>query len=222
MQIIEAIKARASTRAFLDKPVSDTIVENILDAARFAPSGKNTQPWHVSVVMGDTKQRISQQLLQAYHKGEAPCPDYHYYADKLLVEQKQRAVACGMALYGALGIDRQDKVARGQVWEWNYEFFSAPVGLLIWLNRAEGDGKWFDVGAFCQTLMLAALEYDLATCAQASIAEYPDLIRAELKGVYDNHILVCGIALGYPDKQAPVNNYRTERMALDKFVRWYN
>ncbi|MHB8536240.1 MAG: nitroreductase family protein, partial [Sulfuricaulis sp.] len=48
MDILEAIRRRASTRAFLDKPVDRTTIEKILDTARWAPSGADIQPWHVA------------------------------------------------------------------------------------------------------------------------------------------------------------------------------
>ena len=65
MDIIEAIRDRVSTRAFVDRDVSKEVIEEVLDTARWAPSGVNTQPWQVAVVTGDTKQRIGDALAQA-------------------------------------------------------------------------------------------------------------------------------------------------------------
>jgi nitroreductase len=71
---------------------------------------------------------------------------------------------------------------------------------------------------FMQTLMIAAVDAGLATCPQAALAEYPDIVRAEL-GLTGCHI-VCGMALGYEDTHHPVNQYRTPRLSLDQFARW--
>ena len=50
MDVFEAIAARKSVRAFLDRPVGDEILEKILDAARRAPSARNAQEWRFVVV----------------------------------------------------------------------------------------------------------------------------------------------------------------------------
>ena len=55
MNVRDALIKRKSVRAFLEREVSAETVESILDAARWAPSGTNTQPWQVAVVRGDTK-----------------------------------------------------------------------------------------------------------------------------------------------------------------------
>jgi nitroreductase len=68
--------------------------------------------------------------------------------------------------------------------------------------------------------MLAATDQGLATCPQAALAEYPDVVRATLH-LPDHLILVCGLSLGYADPDAPVNKYRTTREPLSAFTRWY-
>ena len=47
---LQCIMTRPSVRAFLDKPVSDEIIENLLKAAMAAPSAKNQQPWAFIVI----------------------------------------------------------------------------------------------------------------------------------------------------------------------------
>ena len=49
-QIVEIIKSRRSIREFLVDPVEDSIIEDILEAGRWAPSGLNNQPWRFVVV----------------------------------------------------------------------------------------------------------------------------------------------------------------------------
>lgn len=48
--IIDIIRSRRSVREFQDRPIEDDLIENILDAGRWAPSGLNNQPWHFVVV----------------------------------------------------------------------------------------------------------------------------------------------------------------------------
>ncbi len=147
---MKAIKGRASTRAFLEKPVSHETVRTILNAARWAPSGANTQPWQVAVVTGDVKQRIGDAVVAAVNQGQKPNPDYHYYANRIPEPYRSRQIACGKALYGALGIERNDKERRKEQWLKNYHGFGAPLELFVFLedflekgSRVDAFTKWF-------------------------------------------------------------------------------
>ena len=92
----------------------------------------------------------------------------------------------------------------------NTEFFGAPVGLFFCLDRKVGPPQWSDVGMYMQTFMLLAVEQGLATCAQEFWARYPKTV-AKFVGLPDDHMLFSGMALGYADESAPINNWRTRR-----------
>ena len=64
MEVTDAIRNRKSTRAFLDKPVSEELISDILECARWAPSGVNSQPWHVAIVTGETKLKVGKTLAK--------------------------------------------------------------------------------------------------------------------------------------------------------------
>ncbi len=218
---LRIIRDRRSVRAFLDRPVPRETVERILEAARWAPSGVNTQPWEVCVVQGETRERISAAMLAARAAEQPPRPDYHYYPEEWVEPWLGRRRACGLALYGALGIGRRDKARRLEAWNANYRFFGAPVGLFFFMDRRLQQGSWLDMGMFIENVMLAARALGLGTCPQASLAEYPDIVRREL-GIADDRLLLCGMALGHPDPEAAVNRYRTEREPVASFSRWYD
>ncbi len=220
MDVLEAMRRRASTRAYLDKPVDRATIETILDAARWAPSGVDAQPWRVAVLTGKTKQSLSEELLAARVAGEPERPDYHYYPQRWQEPYKSRRLACGLALYQALGIGRDDTDRRMKSWNNNYRFFGAPIGLLFFVDRSLAQGSWVDMGMFIENVMLAASAQGLATCPQASIAEYPDIAR-KLLNISDSQALVCGMALGYADASAAVNHYRTAREAVNSFTTWH-
>ncbi|HID46679.1 MAG TPA: nitroreductase [Chromatiaceae bacterium] len=220
MNVIEAIESRISTRAYLDKPVGKDRIKKLLDAARWAPSGVNTQPWQVAVVQGEKLRQLSDAFLRRAEAGVKPAPDYAYYPGEWVIPYKARRFRCGMDLYKALGIGREDKEKRRQAALDNYRFFGAPVSLFFFMDKALGKGSWLDMGMFIQSVMLAAREYGLGSCPQASTADYPDVVREKL-GVPDQNLLLCGMALGYPDDTHPVNQYRTLREEVDAFTSWF-
>ncbi|HDK38539.1 MAG TPA: nitroreductase [Thiolapillus brandeum] len=221
MDIKQAITGRISTRAYLDKTVSRESIRKILDIARWSPSGVNTQPWQVAVVQGDMLQQLSEAFLHLAAEGVKPNPDYDYYPGEWIDPYKQRRFQCGMDLYQALEIGREDKDRRIEAALNNYRFFGAPVSLFFFMDRRLGQGSWLDMGMFIQSVMLAAREYGLGSCPQASTADYPNVVREKLQ-VSDQNLLLCGLALGYPDEQHPVNQYRTERESVDTFCTWFD
>ncbi len=221
MDMITGMKARQSTRAFLPREVEKEKIIRILDAARWAPSGANMQPWHVVVVQGSSKQRITDALVSAHERGQQETLDYQYYPDEWFEPFKSRRRATGLALYGALGIGREDTQARHEAWNDNYRFFGAPVGLLVFLDRRLNQGSWIDIGMFLQNILLAAESEGLATCPQAALAEYPETIR-HLLGIGEHLALACGISLGYPDNDAPANSFRTTREPVEAFTSWHD
>lgn len=220
MDVITAISGRRSVRAFLDKEVPQETIVNILNAARFAPSGVNTQPWHVAIVGPKHRQLISQDIIQAKMGGIPENPDYQYYPTQWVEPFKSRRKACGLALYDALNISYGDTEKRKIQWFRNYHFFDAPCGLIFYLDATLCKGSWMDMGMFIQNVMLAARYYDLETCPQAALAEYPDIIRQHLQITPDYHI-VCGMALGFADWSHPVNQYRTAREETSQFTTWH-
>ncbi len=221
MNITEAIRGRASTRMFTDQAVSRDVIHQILDAARWAPSGVNTQPWQVAVVMGDAKRKIGDALVEARSLGQVANPDYKYYAERLTEPYRSRQKACGLALYGALGIGRDDTQDRMAQWLKNYHGFGAPVELLFLVDAILEKGSWLDMGMFIQNVMLAARAHGLATCPQAAMAEYPDIVRGFLQ-LPESQSLVCGVAIGHADPDDPINKYRTEREPVESFTKWFD
>ncbi len=219
--LLAVIRQRQCIRAFTEAPVHRQQIDTILETASWAPSGVNTQPWQVAVVTGRSKARITEQLIAARDNEETPNPDYAYYPDEWEEPYKGRRVACGKALYTALQIERHDAQRKKIAWENNYRFFGAPVGLFFFVDRRMNQGSWVDMGMFIQTVMLSAQALGLATCPQASLAEYPDKIRAIL-GIDAGLALVCGMSLGYADMSQPVNQYRLPRAGLDSFCHWYD
>lgn len=220
MNTIESIKTRHATRGYLDKPVERELIEKILDAARFAPSGVNTQPWQVAVVQGNTKQQLAEQIIAAKENNQSPNPDYAYYPERWDEPYKSRRKDCGLALYQALEIQRKDTEKQKQAWDNNYRFFNAPVGLLFFIDKQLNQGSWLDMGMFLQNIMLAATHYGLNTCPQAALAEYPDIVRS-LLNFDEKYAVVCGMALGYEDKTHPANRYRLDRESVDNFTCWF-
>ena len=220
MNVIEALNQRKSTRAFLHRDVDKAIVEEILYAARQAPSGANTQPWQVAVVSGEKKRTLEQRIEAAFHDGVEAKMDYFYYPTEWSEPYKSRRVACGLQLYTALQIEREDKQRRRDQWAANYRAFDAPVALFFFMDAGLQTGSFVDYGMFLQSVMLCAVDEGLATCPQAALGEFPQIVKETLDFPAES-ILLGGMALGYEDTEALVNSYRTPRLPVEAFTRFF-
>ena len=213
--VSQAVLSRHSCRAFADRPVERAIVRNLIEIARYAPSGGNLQPWIVHVLSGDSLARFRR--LMAPKIDAAPlggAAEYHVYPAHLKEPYRTRRFKVGEDMYGHIGVARENKVARIRQFARNFDFFGAPIGMFFLLDRSMGPPQWSDLGMFMQSFMLLAESEGLATCPQEYWARYPKTV-AKFVGLPDDHMLFSGMALGYADDDAPINQWRTRRDPIE-------
>jgi nitroreductase len=216
----DAITSRRSIRRFLPEPVPAATVEAILDAAARAPSGTNMQPWHGYALAGLAKEALIGAVQAVFDTGETGhTQEVQYYPDAFFEPYLSRRRAVGWNLYGKLGIARGEAVKMKAQHRRNFQFFDAPVGLIFTIDRRLATGSWLDYGMFLQNIMTAARGLGLDTCAQAAWSHYHRTIRPVL-GLSDEETVVCGMALGYADPDAPENTLVTSRTPAREFMRF--
>jgi nitroreductase len=219
MDVRDAIATRYSCRAFLPTPVPLDTVRDILDRAAGAPSGGNLQPWLVQAIAGGRLEALKAQLRPRFAKelprGEGA--EYQVYPPDLKEPYYTRRSRVGSQLYDSIGIPREDKAARYRQFSRNYLFYDAPVGLFVSMDRTMGAPQWSDVGGFIQNIMLLARAHGLHSCAQEAWTSWHKTVSAFLN-LPSEHILFCGIALGYADEAAPINGWRAEREPVEAFA----
>lgn len=216
MTLIDAIKLRRSVRGYQQKTVPQEEIDEIFSLAQLSPSNCNTQPWRVLLASAEQCNQIRQQLHNAFTSGQAMNPDFPALP-KFEGLLRDRQVACAQALYGAMGIERNDQAGRVHATARNYEFFDAPHIAFIGMDKAFSPAIAVDVGMYAQTLMLLMTSYGIASCAQASVAYYPDLVRSFFNEP-DTTGILFGISFGYEDAAIEANQARTERAQLSEVI----
>mgnify|MGYP001260425130 CR=1 FL=1 len=214
----QLVKTRQSVRAYLPTPVPHNLLHAVITSARQAPSGSNLQPGAFLCVQGAAREQLSKRLIDAWRNGQQEAEDYTYFPEPMPMTLKRRQAASAQALYGALGIARSDRAGRDAQFESNFRFFDAPVALVVTIGRDFGSGGYLDLGMAIYGLMMAAQSHGLATCAIGALATYPKLVRHSLQ-LDEDCAIVCGLALGYADAQAPVNRTSTTRCELQDYFR---
>lgn len=215
MHVHEAVAQRRSIRAFLPEPIPRETLTRIFERAQRAPSWCNIQPWRVWVASGETCATLKAQLVEAAG-ARMPSPDVPFPADYPEPYLTHRR-ACGKALYDAMGVRRDDGPARHAAWMRNFVAFDAPHVAIVAFDKRFATWAALDIGCWLETVMLLAEEEGYATCAQASLSLYPDVLRP-LLGIGDDVTILFGLGLGKPDPSAAANACVTTREPLEKNI----
>jgi len=218
VNVHDAVLSRHSCRSFTQRPVGTATLRELLDTARFAPSGGNLQPWMVHVLTGDSMLRFRAQLTPKLQADPlAGAAEYNVYPPQMKEPYRSRRQKSGEDMYGHISVRREDTAARRRQFACNFDFFGAPAAMFFFVDRSMGSPQWSDLGMFIQSIMLLARERGLETCAQESWAIWHKEVT-EFFSVEPALMLFCGMAIGFGDYDAPINRLRTERAAVDEFA----
>lgn len=236
MDFNEVLYSRRSIRAYSDRPVSQEVLDSILEDAIESPSSSNTQPFMLAVATGETCQQIGQELLANYQKinrfqrqplplklfniltsSARPDGDYIPILGKYPGVFQERRMHTGKGLYDIWGIKRGDRKARDAALAKNFTFFDAPVAIFVFLNPGMKETAFIDTGLMMQSLMLSATSRGLGTCAQATLAMWRSPLEKHFN-IPEGYKLVCGLSLGYPKDDEPANEYRPKKISLDDLL----
>lgn len=215
----KAIASRRAVRAFLPDPVDPALVRRLIELAAQAPSGTNMQPWRLRVLGPKVRARLETALVAALDDPSPREEEYRYYPATLREPYLSRRRKVGWDLYGLLGVAKGDHAGMRRQTEANLRFFGAPVAMMLTVDRDLEIGSWLDLGGFIQTLLIAAQGHDLDSCPQAIFASFHGVVRREL-AIPQSEVVVCGIALGKADPEAPANRLVPEREPVEGFTSW--
>jgi nitroreductase len=218
MEAIECLTTRSSIRRFSTEPVPEDLIREIVSAAQWSPSYKNSQPWQVVAVAGRRKEALTAMLLELLDKQAEPAPDLpsptrwpEPVNSRINELMAKRSVLAGIDLNAPESVLRSKKA--------NFRFYGAPVGLFIVQDAALGEWSILDAGIFIQSLLLAAHAKGLATVPQAYLTDYAGEIKQFL-AIPANMRLLLGISLGYPGAAPDALPPRPERVPLGEVLRF--
>lgn len=219
MECRDAVKGRRSIRRFLSKPVSEETLREIISDALWSPSWGNTQPWGITVFTGDAMKRFMGKNREAVMAGRESKPDVPI-PDAWPDAHKSRYKDVGRRVLESLAIARDDADARMDYYGRMYACFEAPALVMVSVDKALSlEYAMLDVGIFVQSLCLLAIEKGLGSAILASSINYPDILR-ESFSFPENKRIIIGVAIGWPDPDAPENRFDRSRGTIEEFVNW--
>jgi nitroreductase len=218
LELKESIEQRKSVRAYRLDPVPRGVLEEILKRALRAPSWGNTQPWKMTVVGPAALQAIIGESVKKVQSGEGTRPDLAVPGE-WPKELDRRYRDNGRKLFEVLGIAREDQEKRSAHRLSMFRFFGAPQAIYLHQDRTLSAYSIFDAGLLAQNIALLSEEKGLGTCFLAVSVLFPEVIRKHT-GIPDTDRILIGLAIGYPDEDAPINRFRSGREPVENLVRW--
>lgn len=217
VDVLEGLLAqRHSCRGFRPDPVPQATIERITGMAQRTASWCNAQPWQAAITRGGATERLRTALAATL--AQPAVPDFEWPREYRGAYQERRR-ECGLQLYEALGIVREDKEGAARQARENFRFFGAPHVAIIHTEEALGLYGAVDCGAYVANFMLAAQSLGVASIAQAALARHPQVLR-EFFGLAPERRIVCGISFGYEDTTHPANGFRTSRAPQEHAITW--
>lgn len=215
MDVLKTIRERRSARAFQPVSIPGETIEEILRLTINAPSANNLQPWEFLVVMDKERDRLSRRLLKAYKEKRISCGSGAIKPLPKAIKQRGVQTLEEMKTYA----DRIGASVDSFINEGSCNFYGAPVAIIICLDDCFSARQMVDVGTAVGYLVLAAQASGLATCPIGLITDYADEIK-DLLNIPENKKVVIGVALGYPDRENPMSQFKSSRASLSELVRW--
>ena len=220
MSVIALLEKRYSTRAYLDTPLSQELLETIFGQAQRSPSNCNVQPWQTCVVSGKKKDALKDDLMATIMSGSPPNPDFNWLP-KYEGIHRERQFGSANALYSTIGVTREDKRGRQLSMVRNWSFFDAPHVAFFTMDKYLDIMGAVDLGIYAQTLSLILSEHGLSCCMQGALGQFPDPVKKALN-LPEQRGVLFGMSFGYADENAPVNNTRTDREDIVNAVAFFD
>jgi nitroreductase len=219
MELEAAVRERRSIRKYRPDAIPRKLLEDLLQTARWAPSWGNTQPWELYVITGEPleafrKANVASMAAAEPLRNDVPMPE------KWPEQMKERYMEVGRAVVTSLGLKREDKEGRRQHQLNMAALFGAPCLIVATVpTDVLVEYAMLDVGLLLQTIALAAHDRGLGTCIMASSVHYSDLLRRHGAIPVDRRVIM-GAVIGYPEREAPINQFERQRAGMDLFVKW--
>lgn len=219
MTVEEAIKGRRSIRKFKKDEIPRDLLEEILETASWAPSWGNTQPWEFYILTGKPLDEFREKNQEKMVNGEPFSSDVPMQ-ENWPEHMGRRYGEMGKILMTSMSIKRRDREARSKIYQNMATLFDAPCLIVACMSRdIRVEYGMFDIGLIMQNICLSAYEKGIGSCVMAVAIGYPELLR-EILFIPQDRLIIIGAALGYPDKDSPINNFERERAPLTEFVKF--
>lgn len=212
----DVVTGRRSIRGFRPDPVPKALIREVIALALRAPSSLNTQPWNFTVLTGEPLDRIRAGNTERNLAGVPHSREFRGGGEYAGVH-RERQIEIAKQLFGAMGIERDNKEKRTDWVLRGFRQFDAPVSIVVTYDRSihGSDIGPFDCGAVTNALVNAAWSRGLGCVINSQGIMQSPVVR-EHAGIADDQVIMICVALGWPDDSFPANAVVSNRKSVDE------
>jgi nitroreductase len=216
MQYDDVVLGRRSIRGYKPVPVPKALIREVIEIAMRAPSSFNTQPWNFYVVSGEPLDRIRAGNTERILAGVPESREFRSHG-AYKGTHRDRQIEVAKQLFGAMGIERDDKEGRQDWVLRGFRQFDAPVSVVVTYDRSIHGGDYgpFDCGGVANALVNAAWSRGLGCVINSQGIMQSPVVREHARIPEDQVIMTC-VAMGYPDDSFPANAVVSLRKPIDE------
>lgn len=212
MDIVNVIKQRRSIRAFEKRAPSREVIRECLEAATWAPSATNQQPWEFIVATGDALREITDIIQEKFAESLQDMGAF-MNAPGLLKKRQQEIFTT------LLDVAQEEGLDPNEIFEKSLRFFDAPVGIYFVTYKSTDSQYLLSTAAAIENFLIAAHACGLGTCWLTVTVVCQEYLKQHL-GISDDKELLAGIAVGYPVGGSRLNSFQRTRVPADDITTW--
>jgi len=212
MDLVEVIKSRRSIRAFDSKMPPRVLINECLEAAMWAPSATNRQPWEFVILTGKALEEVNRIISDNFALRMNDRDAFGDHPEPLRSRQQE-------IMETLMQVAAEDGIDPGEVFEKSLRFFDAPVAVYFITYKSDDEQYRLSTAAAIENFLLAAYARGLGTCWLTVTVICQEDIKKHLEIGYDKELL-AGVALGYPLAKCHLNTFQRKRESLDTITRW--
>lgn len=199
---MQFVRGRRSVRRYDGRPVEPPLLESMLNAASWAPSAHNRQPWRYCVIYtAGVKERLSRQMGMQWRSDLSRDGVNREEIDRRVAISHERLTTAGAIIVPSVTMEDMD------------QYPDDKRATAEWMMAVQS------VSLSCQNLLLAAHELGLGACWMCAPLFVPELVRRELLLPEHWHPQAL-ITIGYPLPGHSAADKTKERKCLEEWVVW--
>ena len=212
MDLAEVIKSRRSIRAFDSKMPARVLISECLEAATWAPSATNRQPWEFVVLTGTALDEVNRIISDNFALRMNDRDAFGNPPEPLRSRQQE-------IMETLMRVAAEDGIDPGEVFEKSLRFFDAPVAVYFVTYKSKDEQYRLSTASAVENFLLAAHARGLGTCWLTVTVICQEDIKKHLE-IGDDKELLAGVALGYALAECRLNTFQRKRESLDTITRW--
>lgn len=212
MDALRALTSRRSIRAFEKQIPAQNIIRKCLEAAIWAPSATNQQPWEFIVLTGHALEKVNAVILEHFAERMRESTAFDNVPEDL-ARRQQEIFAALMEAGVAADIEANDFFLR------SLRFFDAPVGVYFVTRKRPDNQYLLSTAAALENFLLAAHAQGLGACWLTIAVVCEEDLKKHL-GLADDRELLGGVAIGYPAVGSALNTFTRTRVPVDEITTW--